>query len=660
MTEFVRETDEGESGSDRQTRRAEADQRRGRPGHSGRLAVIVALGVVFGDIGTSPLYALRTAFTADGGAVRIDRTDVYGVTSMVLWSITVVVTLKYVVYVLRADNDGEGGVMALVGLVREALPDRPDRAARLREVMVTLGLVGACLFYGDSMITPAISVLSAVEGLEVAAPSLRSLVVPIAAVILTGLFAAQRWGTGRVGAVFGPVMLFWFGCLFVTGVGSIVRGPAVLAAVSPTYAIGFLVREPSAGFVALGAVVLAITGAEALYADVGHVGRRPIRIAWLTVVFPALAVSYVGQAASVLHRPSSRSNPLVLMEPGWARIPGVVIATVATVIASQAVISGAFSISRQAIRLGFLPPLRIRHTSNRDAGQVYLPAVNWALFVGVLALVLAFRSSARLASAYGVAVTGTFLVDTALFLVVVHHRWHWPVWRTALLGSVFGIVEATFLGANVSKIAHGAWIPLAIAAAAFVVTSTWRRGHQLLVTRRADDEDDLAEFAKWLRRNDIQRVPGTAIFPHNSDETTPAALRAVVDFDQVMHERIVVAVVQTANVPRVSEGDRTQVERIGDDAAGIIRVTLVFGYQEHADLPTALQAAGDRGLCEAIDPETAAYVLSGTNIHVARPGGLRRWRKHLFVAMSRNAVSPADYLGLPEDRTIWMSSIVDI
>jgi KUP system potassium uptake protein len=648
VTEFV--TDEQPGGGKAHEGRATR-----RSGAVGPVAVLLALGVVFGDIGTSPLYAMRTAFSTNNSAVRITPTDVYGVTSLVLWSITIVVTVKYVTFVLRADNDGEGGVMALLALTREAFP---RDGKRIGKIALLLGLAGASLFYGDSVITPAISVLSAVEGLSVAAPSLTSFVVPAAIVILTGLFAVQRWGTGRVGAAFGPLMLVWFACLFAAGAWSLRTDPSTLRVVSPTYALVFIAQRPADAFIAMGAVVLAITGAEALYADVGHVGRRPIRIAWLAVVFPALAVSYVGQAAMLLRDPASRSNPLLLMAPAWARIPGVILATIATVIASQAVIAGTFSITRQAIRLGLVPPLRIRHTSTKDPGQVYLPTVNWALFVAVLALVLIFRSSGRLASAYGVAVTGTFLVDTVLFLLLADRRWHWPRWRTAALGTVFGVTELAFFAANLTKIGRGAWIPLAIALVVFTLMSTWQRGHALLARSRTKQEGELEEFVGELART--PRVPGTAVFPHATTDTTPLALRTAVEFDHVVHERIVIVAVETVNVPRVPPDERCESKPVGKASAGVVALSLRFGYLEHAKLPAALAAAADLGDEGEIDVESCWYVVSGTMPNATHRSGLAHWRKKLYVAMDRNAVSSASYLDLPVDRTIIVTATIDI
>jgi KUP system potassium uptake protein len=447
--------------------------RRARIERAGRLGLVLgALGVVFGDIGTSPLYALQTVFSLDGGVVTPTETDVYGVISLVFWAVTLIVSVKYVIFILRADTDGEGGIMALTALVQHVRP----RAAWL----VLLGIFGAALFYGDGVITPAISVLSAVEGMEVASPGLEGLVVPITLAVLIALFAVQRFGTRAVGHFFGPVMVIWFVAIGVAGLREVVGDPRILRGLSPTYAVQFIAEDPFLAFVAGGAVVLAITGAEALYADMGHFGRSPIRRAWFALVFPALTLNYLGQGALILRDPSAIESPFFLLLPHWARMPMVALATLATVIASQAVISGAFSVTRQAVSLGFLPRVTIRHTSAREAGQVYVPVVNWILFVAVVALVLAFQSSERLASAYGIAVTGTFIVSTILFLAVTRWLWRWPVWRSVAFGVVFLGIEVTLFVANVTKIPHGGWVALGIAAGVFTLLATWRRGREVV------------------------------------------------------------------------------------------------------------------------------------------------------------------------------------
>jgi KUP system potassium uptake protein len=622
--------------------------------------LIGALGVVYGDIGTSPLYAMQTVFALDGGVVRPTPGDVFGVVSLVFWSITLIVSVKYVVFILRADNDGEGGVMALAALVRGAL----KRAGTRRAVLIMgLGVLGAALFYGDSVITPAISVLSAVEGLEVSSPSLAEVVVPVALAVLVLLFVVQRWGTERVGGLFGPVMLVWFGCLGLAGLAGVIRRPGILAGLSPTYAVAFVADHPYIAFVAMGAVVLAITGAEALYADMGHFGRTAIRRAWFAVVFPALTLNYLAQGALILRDPAGRSNPFFLLLPGWGRLPMVVLATAATVIASQAVISGAFSVSRQALRLGFLPHLRIRHTSRHAYGQIYVPGVNWALFAAVLVVVVAFRSSSKLATAYGVAVTGTFLITTCLFLVVARVKWHWPAWRLVVLGIVFGGVELTYFTANLSKVAHGGWLTLLIAAVVFTVMVTWQRGRQLVTARRLEMEGPLRDFLDQMRSAGVPRVPGVAVFPHPNKETTPLALRANVTHYHVLHERVVIISGRTANVPHIPWDQRLTIDDLGDPRDGVVHVSAVFGFQDRTDFPEVLRRAArrpDATELAGLDPDQVSYFVSRVTLRQTNQRGLAGWRKRLFIALAHNAASQAEFLGLPNERTVVLSAEVGV
>jgi KUP system potassium uptake protein len=470
--------------------------------------VLGALGVVFGDIGTSPLYALQTVFTVDHHAVHTTSADVYGVVSLVFWSITGVVSVKYVTFVMRADNNGEGGIMALTSLLQGA----PIKSRRAKVTLITLGILGASLFYGDGVITPAISVLSAVEGLKVAAPGVDQMVIPITIAVLTALFALQRLGTGLVGGIFGPVMLVWFAVIGIVGLGEIIPHPEIVKALLPSYGVQFFVDHPGVAFIALGSVVLAVTGAEALYADMGQFGRSPIRRAWFFFVFPALTLNYLGQAALIVRSPDTIRNPFYLLVPGWGQLPMVVLATVATVIASQAVISGSFSVTRQAMQLGFLPRLTIRHTSSRQEGRIYVPATNWALFVAVIALVVGFGSSTALGSAYGVAVTGTFLLNTILFLAVAHVLWRTRPALIALGAAVFGTMELAFFSSTLTKVIHGGWVPLAIAAIAFTVLTTWHRGREIVIQRRGPRTGTLRNFVAAVRskRESLQRVPGTA------------------------------------------------------------------------------------------------------------------------------------------------------
>jgi KUP system potassium uptake protein len=593
-----------------------------------------ALGVVFGDIGTSPLYAVQTVFAIDGGVVKPTQAGVYGIASLIFWALTLIVSVKYVVFILRAGNDGEGGVMALAALVR--------RAGVRVGFLVALGVFGASLFYGDSVITPAISVLSAVEGLKVTSPSIAHLVVPIALGILTGLFAIQRRGTATVGRLFGPVMVVWFAALGLAGLREIAPHPEVLQALSPSYAAAFVAADPGVAFVAMGAVVLAITGAEALYADMGHFGRAPIRRAWFAIVFPALTLNYLGQSALILHHRGADRSPFFLLLPHWERLPMVFLATVATVIASQAVISGAYSVSRQAVRLGFLPRLHVRHTSQHEVGQIYVPKINTALYVAVVALVIGFGSSEKLAAAYGIAVSGTFVITTTLFLTVARRRWRWPGWALALFAAVVGPVEIAFFAANLGKVHHGGWLPLVIAAAVFTVMTTWHRGREIVTANRAAEEGSLREFVGHLP--EVERVPGTAVFPTPSPETTPLALRANVELQNILHEQVVIVSMQTLDVPHVRRRDRVSVAELD---AHIVHVTARCGFQDEPRIPRALRAAG-------IDTAGATYFLSRITIVPTGERTMRPWRKALFVSQIRHAASPAEHFGLPDDRTVEM------
>lgn len=622
-------------------------------GAGGAGLALGALGVVFGDIGTSPLYAMQTVFSIDDGAVQPTPSDVFGVVSLIFWSVTIIVTIKYVVFMLRADNDGEGGVMALAALVRSTVSSRHASLA------LGLGVLGAALFYGDSLITPAISVLSAVEGVEVVRPELAEAVLPIGAVILTMLFVAQRLGTERVGRLFGPVMAVWFVVLAVLGIPHVVEYPEVLLGLSPTYIVSFVVDHPYTAFIAMGAVVLSITGAEALYADMGHFGRRPIRLAW-AFVFPALIVNYLGQAALILNDPSAASSPFYLLAPGWARIPLIVVATAATVIASQAVISGAYSVSQQAVRLGFLPRLTVKHTSERESGQIYVPAVNWLLFGGVLILVATFQSSSRLATAYGLAVTGTLLVSTTLLLMHAATAWHWPRWRLVLVGVVFGGVEVVYFAANLTKITEGGWLPLLVALVVITVMTTWQSGRRVVTERRTALEGSLREFVDDLPA-DVVRVPGTAVFPHPTSETAPLALRANVEFNHVLHEKIVIVSLVMATVPHVPADERLTVDDLDHSHDGIVHATARFGFTDTQDLPAVLRQAcliSDE-LTEG-DADDPLYFISKITVERGDGPGLRPWRKRLFIGLAHNAASPVGSFRLPAHRTVVMGSNIDL
>ena len=615
-----------------------------------------ALGGVFGDIGTSPLYALQTVFALDNGVVRPVPGDVYGVISLVFWSILLIVSVKYVVFVMRADNDGEGGIMALAALIRRLVPG----PRRLVGAAVLLGVIGASLFFGDSVITPAISVLSAVEGINVVSPAVHDAVLPIGVVILVVLFLLQRFGTHRVGRLFGPVMLLWFLALAVLGVPEIVRHPGVLRGLSPTYAAEFVGAHTFIAFIAMGAVVLSITGAEALYADMGHFGRPPIRRAWFGVVFPALTLNYLGQGALILRDPSAVANPFYLLVPDWAQVPMVVLATLATVIASQAVISGAYSVARQATRLGFLPHLTVRHTSEEEGGQIYVPAVNWLLLAGVLILMFTFRTSTALATAYGLAVTGTLLLTTGLFLVLASSAWHWPVWRLVVFGVVFGGLELVFLAANLTKEVRGGWLPLLLGALVVTVMLTWQRGRGVITARRVELEGPLIDFVEQLRRAPLTRVPGTAVFPHPSKETVPLALRANAEFNGVIHEHVVVVSVISENVPHVPRGERFSVDSLAHSDDGIVHLAVRYGFQDDQNIPTALRDAFMLTSELDFDPDSAFYFLSRITIELGRGRSLPYWQKRLFVALAHNAASPAARFGLPAERTVVMGTRIEL
>jgi KUP system potassium uptake protein len=617
-----------------------------------------ALGVVFGDIGTSPLYALQTVFSADHQAVKPTEGDVYGVVSLVFWSITLIVSIEFVLFIMRADNDGEGGILALIALVEGA----SLRRDRVKYLLIALGMFGVALFYGDGIITPAISVLSAVEGVKVAVPSLSSMVLPITIAVLLVLFAIQRLGTHRIGRVFGPLMAVWFGVIAAAGLARVLAHPAIVKALSPSYGVQFFGAHFGVAFISLGAIVLTITGAEALYADMGHFGVPPIRRAWFAVVFPALALNYMGQGSLILETPSAIDNPFFLLIPHWGRVPMVLLATVATVIASQAVISGAFSVTRQAVQLGFLPRLSIRHTSETEIGQVYVPAVNWVLLVAVVALVLGFGSSTKLGSAYGIAVTGTITVDTLLFLVVARTLWRRPGWLIAIGAIVFFTVDFAFLGANLTKAAHGGWFPLSVGVAMFAVLSTWRRGAAKIHEERIDQEGSLRSFVEELHGAEppVDRVAGTAVYLNARRETTPMAMRTGVEHTHVLHETVVIVSIETTKAPYVPESERLVVDALGYEDDGISHLTARFGFQDTPNVPRLLALAAESGLERDVDLDGAVYFLSQISINATEAPGMRAWRKRLFVAMARNAASPAEYFCLPAGRTVTLASTVDL
>ncbi len=625
-----------------------------------RLALIIgALGVVFGDIGTSPIYTIQTVFNPDDPhPVPLTDANVYGVVSLIFWSIVIIVTVTYVLLAMRVDNGGEGGIMALIALLRKWMT---GRRARTVAVLSGLGILGAALFLGDSMITPAISVLSAVEGMKVVNPDLAAWVVPITAVIIVVLFLAQRLGTAAVGRLFGPVMILWFVAIGVCGLGGITRDPHILLALLPTYAIQFLFGHFGIAFFALAAIVLAVTGAEALYADMGHFGRRPISLGWLLLVFPACALSYLGQGALLLNDPKTISAPFFLLTPEWGRIPMIVLATAATVIASQAVISGAFSVAAQAGQLGYLPRLRVVHTSSSTHGQIYVPWINWLLLVSVLTLVFAFRSSAALAFAFGMAVTGTITITTVLFFYIASRTWHTPAW---LLWSGAGLLLAfdlLFFAANLTKLVSGAWLPLAIGLAAFTIMITWHRGRELVTAGRIEVEGSLPDFIRSVRSRSmrIERVPGTAIFL-NRGATTPLALRANIERNHVRHQRIVVLSVEIDAMPRVADTERFSVDHLDNLRDGITHITARFGYTERTDIPAALRAITLQQSEGPLELDDATYFLSKLEVRESNRPGLARWRKRLYLALSHLNTDASDHFELPRDRVIVMGSQIDL
>jgi KUP system potassium uptake protein len=621
--------------------------------------VVGALGVVFGDIGTSPIYTLQTVFSPeDPHPVPVSAPNVYGVVSLIFWSVMIVVTATYVLLITRLDNDGEGGIMALITLLRRAGAGR----GRIALIMAGLGIFGASLFLGDSMITPAISVLSAIEGVKVVEPKLGELVIPITAVIIVWLFLVQRRGTAAVGRLFGPIMILWFASIGAAGIGGIVRHPAILRALSPTYAIGFLAGHFGIAFFALAAVVLAVTGAEALYADMGHFGRKAIARGWLFLVLPACTLSYFGQGATVLHDPAKLSSPFFLLLPGWGRLPMVLLATAATVIAAQAVITGAYSVASQAAQLGYLPRLRVQHTSESTMGQIYVPWVNWLLLVSVLTLVFAFRSSAALAAAYGMAVTGTITIAVLLFFFVARQRWRTPVWVLVAGAAPLLLVDLLFVAANLTKLVHGGWLPLLIGLTSFTVMTTWQRGRAIVTAERREREGSLREFIDELRDNPSAtiRVPGTAVFLNRGKETAPLAMRANVEHNHVRHEHVLIIAIQTDPVPRVPHDERIVADDLGYADDGISHVTVRFGYIETPNLPAVLKAL-DPGTTEGrLDLEHASYFLSKIELRRGDAPTMAEWRKRLFIATSHITADAAEHFGLPRDRTVIMGSHIEI
>jgi len=615
------------------------------------LVALTALGVVYGDIGTSPLYAFRECF-AGGSGLAVTPDDVLGVLSLIFWALIAVVSVKYLGYVMRADNHGEGGILALLTLVLSPL----SRTSAARPALIAVGLFGACLLYGDGMITPAISVLSAVEGLEVATPALQRFVVPIAIAILILLFAFQHRGTATVGALFGPVTLVWFLCLAALGIPWIARAPEVLAALTPVPAVDFALRHREETLLVLGGVFLVVTGGEALYADMGHFRRRPIRLAWFALVLPALVVHYFGQGALLLERPEAVANPFYRMAPAWMLYPLVVLATLATVIASQAVITGAFSLTRQAVQLGFLPRVEIRHTSAAQAGQIYVPLVNWTLLLATVGLVLGFRSSAGLAGAYGVAVVTTMLITTVLGFLCSRLVWKWGLWTAAGVSLCFFLVDLGFLAANAFKIPEGGWFPLLVAAGTYFLMATWRKGHRNLQRRLAERRVEFQEFVKDLREQEVQRVPGMAVFLDGDPVGVPHTLLHNIKHNKVVHEQVVLLTLITREIPTVPSDERLEVVEV---EPGFFRALAYFGFMEDPNVPTLLREARAQGLPYEEVNQTTFFLGRETLVKGARHA-MSWWRESLFVFLARNQ-RPADaYFGVPANRVVELGAQVPV
>jgi KUP system potassium uptake protein len=609
------------------------------------------LGVVFGDIGTSPLYAVKETFSPDHG-IPLTPANILGGLSTIFWALMIVVSLKYVVLIMRADNRGEGGIMALIALAQTAIKNQPQ----WRMPLLLIGVFGASLFYGDAVLTPAISVLSAVEGLEVGTSALRSYVVPIAVVVLVALFSLQARGTAAVGKLFGPVTMAWFVAIGAAGLYGIAREPAILKALNPYYALAFLTGHGTASFVVLGSVVLAVTGAEALYADMGHFGKGPVRIAWFSLVAPALVLNYFGQGALLMVQPAAVQNPFYLLVPGWALYPMIALATAATVIASQATISGAYSLTKQAVQLGFLPRMTIVHTSAREIGQVYIPSINWLLCAMVLAAVIGFGSSSRLAGAYGVAVTATMLVDTLLTFFVIRYGWGYPLALCIFSTGFFAIVDLAFFSSTLLKVGDGGWFPLVIGAGIYVIMATWRRGREMLFETLNASAVPLAPFLESLFKDPPQRVPGTAVFLTATPGATPHALLHNLNHNKVLHERVVFLTVQIRDVPWVPFEERVTCERLGH---GCWRVRVRYGFMNRPDVTSALELCGALGL--PLEPMETSFFLSRQKIVPTEGGiGMALWRDRIFAAMARNAGNVTDYFNIPANRVIELGTRVQI
>jgi len=612
---------------------------------------LLALGIVYGDIGTSPLYAVKETFAPAHG-IALSTENILGGLSTIFWSLMIVVTLKYVTLTMRANNKGEGGIMALLALASSAVRDQP----RWRMLILALGVVGTSLFYGDAVLTPAISVLSAVEGIEVGTPAFKHYVIPIAAIVLVTLFAFQRHGTAVVGAFFGPICVLWFLALGAVGIGNIVHNPVVLYALDPLHALRFVTGHGFASFVVLGSVLLAFTGAEALYADMGHFGKRAVRLAWFGLVLPALVLNYFGQGALLIANPQAISNPFYLAYPDWALYPMIALATAATVIASQATISGAYSITKQAIQLGYLPRMNIQHTSAKEMGQIYLPAVNWILLAAVIAAVVGFGSSSRLASAYGVAVMGTMLITTFLTFFVIRYNWGYSLWLCLLATGSFIVVDMAFFSASLLKVFDGGWFPLVMGAAVFTLMVTWRRGREILLARLKESSVPLQSFLDSLMRNPPLRVPGTAVFLTSTPGAVPHALLHNLVHNKVLHERVVFLTAVIRDVPWVPPKERVSIEDLRNNC---FQLTVYFGFKDRPDIMQALEQCREHEL-EFRPLETSFFLSRETVVASIRYEGMALWRERLFSAMARNAGSPVEYFNLPTNRVIELGTQIEI
>jgi len=623
------------------------------PQHHGSTAALVlgAIGVVFGDIGTSPLYALKEAFSPEHG-IPLTPDNVMGILSLIVWSMVWVITIKYLVVMMRADNNGEGGILALLALALRETQGKP----RLKWTVIGIGIFGAAMFYGDSMITPAISVLSAVEGLEVATPVFGPFVIPITLGVITGLFLIQRQGTAKVGAFFGPVTCVWFAAIGAAGIAQLAKNPVVLHALEPAYAVDFMFGYPLPGFLVLGAVFLALTGGEALYADMGHFGRRSIRIAWIALVFPALLLNYFGQAAFVLANPAGIKNPFFLMLPQWALFPMVGLATCATVIASQAVISGAFSVTRQAIQLGYVPRLKLLHTSD-SIGQIFVPFVNWSLFVAVCLLVLWFQSSSKLANAYGIAVAATMVIECLLAMVVAKLIWKWKTWMVALVIGSMLVVDAFFLASNAMKFTEGGWFPVLMGTAIFAMLMTWKRGRALMFRRLTEQGIPLKPFLEGLDSHPPVKVQGTAIFMSSTLDTVPHALLHNLKHNKILHEQTVFLTIVTHDVPRVPPEDRVQLERLVN---GFYQLEAWYGFTEQPDIDEILAACRVRYGMHFDVMDTSFFLSRETVIPASEIKGMALWRDHLFAWMSRNATRATDFFNIPPNRVVELGTHIEI